>query len=283
MEKRYYWLKFKDDFFDSKRIKKLRKLAGGDTYIIIYLKMQLKALRTDGILEFTGVEENFADELALDIDESPEDVRIVLTYLLNYGLCECSDNVHYFLPYVVENTGSETAGTQRWRDWKNRKALESNTTPTLPQHTANADIENREREKSKSKNIGDKHHHPTLEEVKEYCSERGNKVDPERWFDYYTSNGWKVGKNPMKDWKAAVRTWERTDEGRANKKTGPHTFFNYKEKGECVDLKSIEATLDTDFGGPPEGLARSRKNNTLLNYNETQTEVKPIELNLEEL
>ena len=103
---------------------------------------------------------------------------------------------------------------------------------------------------------GDKHH-PTLEEVKEYCSERGNKVDPERWFDYYTSNGWKVGKNPMKDWKAAVRTWERTDEGRANKKTG--------------------------FGGPPEGLARSRKNNTLLNYKETQTEVKPIELNLEEL
>lgn len=156
MEKRYYWLKFKDDFFDSKRIKKLRKLAGGDTYIIIYLKMQLKALRTDGILEFTGVEENFADELALDIDESPEDVRIVLTYLLNYGLCECSDNVHYFLPYVVENTGSETAGTQRWRDWKNRKALESNTTPTLPQHTANAEkeiekeieIESRDREKN---------------------------------------------------------------------------------------------------------------------------------------
>ena len=41
--KRYYWLKFRDDFFDSKRIKKLRKMAGGDTYVIIYLKMQLKA------------------------------------------------------------------------------------------------------------------------------------------------------------------------------------------------------------------------------------------------
>lgn len=240
MEKRYYWLKFKDDFFDSKRIKKLRKLAGGDTYIIIYLKMQLKALRTDGVLEFTGVEDNFAEELALDIDESPEDVRIVLTYLLTYGLCECSDNIHYFLPYVVENTGSETAGTQRWRDWKNRKALETNKTPTLPQQTANVEIENRERDRDKSKSsIGDKHH-PTLDEVKEYCSERGNKVDPERWFDYYTSNGWKVGKNPMKDWKAAVRTWER-------------------------------------------GESKVKSRNTLLNYNETQTEVKPIELNLEEL
>jgi hypothetical protein len=50
---------------------------------------------------------------------------------------------------------------------------------------------------------------PTPEEVKAYCSERGGKVDPERWLAYYESNGWKVGRNPMKDWKAAVRTWER--------------------------------------------------------------------------
>lgn len=52
---------------------------------------------------------------------------------------------------------------------------------------------------------------PTLEEVAAYCQERGNNVDPQAWLDYYTSNGWKVGRNPMKDWKAAVRTWERND------------------------------------------------------------------------
>ena len=50
---------------------------------------------------------------------------------------------------------------------------------------------------------------PTLEEVKAYCTERGNDVDAQRFVDYYTSNGWQVGKNKMKDWKAAVRTWER--------------------------------------------------------------------------
>ena len=50
---------------------------------------------------------------------------------------------------------------------------------------------------------------PTLEEVKAYCQERNNGVDAERFVDYYTSNGWLVGKNKMKDWKAAVRTWER--------------------------------------------------------------------------
>lgn len=51
--------------------------------------------------------------------------------------------------------------------------------------------------------------HPTLEEVTVYCRERENQVDPQKWIDHYSANGWKVGRNPMKDWKAAVRTWER--------------------------------------------------------------------------
>lgn len=54
---------------------------------------------------------------------------------------------------------------------------------------------------------------PTYEQVADYCKERGKGVDPERWFNYYTANGWKVGKNPMKDWKAAVMTWEKDAQG----------------------------------------------------------------------
>ena len=50
---------------------------------------------------------------------------------------------------------------------------------------------------------------PTIEEVADYCSERENGVDAEKFYDYYSSNGWKVGKNAMKDWKASVRTWEK--------------------------------------------------------------------------
>lgn len=49
---------------------------------------------------------------------------------------------------------------------------------------------------------------PSLEEVRAYCHERQNGVDPQRWLDHYQSNGWMVGKNRMKDWRAAVRTWE---------------------------------------------------------------------------
>ena len=65
---------------------------------------------------------------------------------------------------------------------------------------------------------------PTIEEVKEYCSERKNGVDAERFVNYYTANGWKVGKNPMKDWRAAVRSWERNDFGKPKAAETEHSF-----------------------------------------------------------
>ena len=67
---------------------------------------------------------------------------------------------------------------------------------------------------SKGKEIKEKREYttPSLEQIVAYCTERKNKVNPQRFFDYYQSNGWKVGRNPMKDWKAAVRTWEQRDQ-----------------------------------------------------------------------
>lgn len=65
---------------------------------------------------------------------------------------------------------------------------------------------------------------PTLEEVKAYCAERKNNVDAERFIDYYTSNGWLVGKNKMKDWKAAVRSWERNGYSGQAPKTDSGSF-----------------------------------------------------------
>jgi len=56
---------------------------------------------------------------------------------------------------------------------------------------------------------------PTVEEVRAYCQERNNNVDPETFVDFYESKNWMIGKNKMKDWKAAVRTWERSDKKRS--------------------------------------------------------------------
>ena len=77
---------------------------------------------------------------------------------------------------------------------------------------------------------------PTLEEVKAYCDERKNGVDPQRFVDYYSSNGWKVGKNPMKDWKAAVRTWEKNGYDSGKKQTAPQvTNSSLGKFGEVWD------------------------------------------------
>lgn len=74
---------------------------------------------------------------------------------------------------------------------------------------------------------------PTVEEVAEYCFDRYNNVDPQRFVDYYTSNGWMVGRNKMKDWKAAVRTWANKEGKRgcpAPKSSNP--FLDMLEEGD---------------------------------------------------
>lgn len=135
--KRYYWLRLHDDFFASIRIKKLRKMAGGDTYVIIYLKLQLKAMKTDGVLSWKGYEQDFVDELALDIDEEPDDVRVTLAYLLACGLAESDDSVNFFFPYAVENVGSETSAAERMRKMRER----NNVTPLLQDRYGEKEIE----------------------------------------------------------------------------------------------------------------------------------------------
>lgn len=157
--KRYFWLKLFEDFFSSKRIKKLRTLAGGDTYTIIYLKMQLKALKTDGYLYFDGVMNDFADELALDIDENAENVKVTIQYLLSVGLIECSESgEEYYLSYMQNVIGSETASTQRSRDYRQRqkdeKALQCSTSATELQQPCSVEIEKDiELDKDKEKDI----------------------------------------------------------------------------------------------------------------------------------
>ena len=86
--KRYWWLKLREDFFDQTAIKKLRRMAGGDTYTIIYLKLQLISLRNDGVIIFEGVEESFEEEISLRLDEKVEDVQMTLLYLRRHSLIE---------------------------------------------------------------------------------------------------------------------------------------------------------------------------------------------------
>ena len=301
--KRYFWLKLHKDFFQRKEIKRLRKIAGGDTYTIIYLKMLLRSIMSDGKLYFDGLEDDFASELALDLDEKEENVQITIQYLLKSGLLEMCSDEEYYLPDTKNSTGCETAAASRMRKCRAKKEqLKCNNVTHMLQNgygEIEKDIEiDKELYKEKdididtlslceqkslihdiwedafdlitanvkksldnlvdeygavitkqaildAKKQGKSHIKyvegvlknkmleenipannpkrkrfvkPTTSEIEQYCIERNNNVNAEQFFDYYESNGWKVGKNSMKDWKAAVRTWERSEYRKPNSK-----------------------------------------------------------------
>ena len=124
--KRYYWLKLKNDFFDSRKMKKLRRVAGGDTYTIIYLKLQLLSIGNEGLIEFEGTDEDIYHQLSLDIDEEIDDIKMTLAF------CNANDLIEYvdddvFLSEVPALIGSETASARRVRRHRRKqKALQSN-------------------------------------------------------------------------------------------------------------------------------------------------------------
>ena len=123
--KRYWWLKLREDFFTQTPIKKLRKVAGGDTYTIIYLKMQLISLREDGVITFENVEDSFESELALRLDESTEDVQMTVAFLRAHRLLEEISGNGHMLPEAVKNVDSESDSAARMRNLRERNREDS--------------------------------------------------------------------------------------------------------------------------------------------------------------
>lgn len=159
--KRYFWLKMKEDFFSQKEIKLLRRIAGGDTYTIIYQKMLLKSLRESGKLFFEAIGDDFAEELALDIDEDTENVQVTLNFLQSKGLLEIIDEDTFFLNRVPEMVGSESFSTERVRrhrkkkilDGEEQKRLHCNTNETDTKHDVTKSKSREEQELDLEKEI----------------------------------------------------------------------------------------------------------------------------------
>lgn len=138
VNRRYYWLQLKEDFFKSKEMKLMRKLPGGEELTIIYLKIMLASLPDEGKIYFEGLAEDLAEELALLIDEDTEAVRMTLMFLTKKNLLTTNDNYQFTLEQVPEMIGSETASTRRSRKYREeQKALQCNTDATK----RNGDIE----------------------------------------------------------------------------------------------------------------------------------------------
>lgn len=163
VNKKYYWLKLKNDFFNNRQIKKLRRIAGGDTYTIIYLKLQLLSIDNGGIIEYKGTEKDIFEQLELEIDEDIDNIKITMNFLMANDLLECVDN-DVFLNEVPNLIGSECKSAERVRKYRknkeleNQKALQSNNKTlqcNAPPLQCNTDVTkcNTEIEKEKEKEL----------------------------------------------------------------------------------------------------------------------------------
>lgn len=141
LAKRYYWLKLQKDFFKSRAMKKLRKLAGGDTYTIIYLKLQLMSLKDNGHLYSEFIDDDLIEELSLEIDEDVENVKFTLIFLAKCNLAEIEEH-NIYLPQVLESTGSESDSAARVRKHREKQSLlQSNENVTLEKRREELDID----------------------------------------------------------------------------------------------------------------------------------------------
>lgn len=137
--KKYYWLKLKNGFFDSLQVKKLRRIAGGDTLTIIYLKLLLYTMSSEGVIEYKGIESTPGEEIALAINEDPTNVGICLNFLVSVGLAEASNNMIFFSDELA-SVGTETESAERVRKFREKqKALHCNADVTGAKRLCNTD------------------------------------------------------------------------------------------------------------------------------------------------
>ena len=225
--KRYYWLKLKEDFFSEKYVKALRRLPQGDSLVIVYLKMQLKSLKTEGVINYEGILPNSIAELAMAIDEDENIVRLAVEALIRFGTIEKWENDTLYMVAMQELVGSETAAAERVRKHRalhgNTKALLCNSNVTKCnteidiekdiEKEIEKEIEKRDREKVKEKPkkhqygeyknvlLSDTEYEKLINEFPEDYQER-----IERLSEYIASTGKKY-----KNFLATIRSWAKKE------------------------------------------------------------------------
>ncbi|MTS01354.1 DnaD domain protein [Streptococcus parasanguinis] len=219
--RRYYWLQLKDDFFNSKEMKLMRKLPGGEEITIIYLKMMLVSLSEQGKLYFEGLAEDLAEELSLIIDEDPEAIRLTLMFLTKKKLLTTSDNYQFNLEQVPEMIGSETASARRVRKHReNQKALQCNSDVTKCNGDIDIDIDIDKGQKPQS---------DVYEEIIKYLNEKtGSHFKPTSKSTQRLINGRLSENYTIEDFKYVidVKTNEWKDNTKMSKYLTPDTLFN---------------------------------------------------------
>ena len=219
------WFQHDSDATQDAKIKKLLIRYGAVGYAVYFHCLELIAndvSETNLTFELEHDSEIIADDLHIKgtATQSGQDlVEEIMKYIVELGLFSCSDNRIFCLKLAKRMSLSITSNREfrakiaQIKDKLNHDDIMTNHDlvmtdhglvmkpyHTIPYHNNNTNTDNIGRKRFEK---------PSLADVQAYCAERGNSVDAQKFVDYYESNGWRVGKNAMKDWRAAVRTWER--------------------------------------------------------------------------
>ena len=240
-ERKTYFLKLTDKFFKDKTIKLLRKRAGGDTYTVILLKLFLQSLEDENHLYYDGIVPTFEEELALSIDEKPEDIKVVLDFLATYGWLIEESEGSYYLPKSAEMSGSITeSGLRKQRQREREKELKAGQIPQLSRNS-HADVTqlsaslppyisiskskyisiSKDRDRSKEgKELselvpeafmeGKEKSSPALPDVQQYAeASHFYAVSPDDFFGMFSSQDWTVEGKDITDWRSLYLELER--------------------------------------------------------------------------
>lgn len=199
---------------DGNYIKLSRGLLDWEWYTDInttrlFIHMLLKANWKDGNFKGTTIPRgSFVTSIRKLSDEtglSDREIRTAISHLKTTGEVTSKTTSKFSVFTVVKYDLYQTTDKQNDKQATSKRQTNDKLTTTIEEKKEGKNLKKEDTSVSKKKFVP-----PTVEEVRAYCQERGNKVDPQAFVDHYTSNGWLVGKNKMKSWKAAVGTWERS-------------------------------------------------------------------------
>ena len=247
------WIKIAVDIFDDEKILLVEQMPEGYGIITVWFKLLCLAGKQNNAGVFIINDTiPYTEEMFATIFRMPLNiVRLALTTFERFGMVEIINSTvtipkwgkHQSLDKIEQRNEYMKKYMASYREKQvliasGKVNSKVNSKPNVNTLELEGELEGElELEKVVSAKQPKRFIAPSPDEVRAYCSVRKNRVDADKFVDYYTANGWKVGKNAMKDWKAAVRTWEKNDlVGKGGKKVN---FQDY-DQGEPVEYKGID-------------------------------------------
>lgn len=245
------WIRLSIDMFSNAKIKYLRTLPEGNNIILIWVMLLTIGGRcnSNGFIFLT---ENIPYTTKILADELGFDENVIILSLNALSKLNMIQQIDDLISITGWDEHQNALGLEKIRE-QNRVRKQRQRDIEKCHVTCHANVTQChaieiEQEIDSDKDINKSNSRfapPTLEEVKAYCRSRNNQVDPEHFIDFYSSKGWMVGKNKMKDWKASVRTWEKSETKKTTPdKPKPNKFNQHPQREYSpADMADLERKL----------------------------------------